>query len=356
MILLPPDRPAGVTALLALCAFMLWALSALSAPPKGSPELRRVELERRSMGTRFHVQAYVKDDAQERALVAALDAVDALDKLWSPWEPASDVSRLNAAAGGAPVKLSPETFGLLERSLRACHDADRAFDPTFHVLAPLYDLRAEGFAPPPAGRVEALLSKIDCRKVMLDSKAGTARLKERGMAIHLGGNAKGAALDAAAGVLADAGIERFLVDGGGDIVARGDGPKGPWRVGIQHPRAERGKVLAAFRTEGGAVATSGDYERFVMVDGKRVHHILDPRTGRPADNCLSATVIVPLGPHAGELADAWATALCVLGPMKGLRRLEHSVPAAAASVYTRDGKAYKTPRFPLDLPALGKID
>ncbi len=295
-------------------------------------------------------------EAQELAISAALDAVDALSKLWSPWEPGSDIARLNAAAGIRPVKLAPSTFALIERSIRACTESDRAFDPTFYVLAPLYDLRAEGFKHPPSARVNELTQKIDCRKVMLDRKAGTAYLRDRGMAVHLGGNAKGAALDAAARVLAEADIERFCVDGGGDIVARGEGPSGPWRVGIQHPRAPRGKVLAALKITGGAVATSGDYERFVVVDGERVHHILDPRDGRPAEACVSATVIVPPGPHAGELADAWATALCVLGPDKGIPRLERTVAGVAGSVYTRDGTAHKTIGFPLELPALGKID
>jgi FAD:protein FMN transferase len=343
---------------LAFSAVTVWAGAALSSSPKEdkAQQAKRVELVRKTMGTRFHVQAYVHGAEQERALAAALDEVERLNDLWSPWEAASDVARLNASAGRAPVKVAPETYALIERSVRVCEGSDRAFDPTFYALAPLYDLSASDFKPPTAARLEALLPKVDCRKIKLDPRAGTVFLQERGMAIHLGGNAKGAGLDAAARVLAEAGIERFCVDGGGDIVAKGEGPKGPWRVGIQHPRAPRGKVLAALRADAGAVATSGDYERFVMVEGKRVHHILDPRDGRPARGCMSATVVVPPGPHAGELADAWATALCVLGPRKGLRRVEQGVADGAASVYTLDGRVYKTPRFPVSLPELRQAD
>jgi thiamine biosynthesis lipoprotein len=298
------------------------------------------------MGTRFQIMAWVADDKGEAVIDRALDRVAELDRLLSPWIAGSDLQRLNAAAGGEPIHVDPFTLALLQRTLALCATSDRAFDPTFFPLSALYDLRdPEHFRPPSDAAVARLLPLVDCRKVEVDATRGTARLAGHGMGIHLGGNAKGTALDEAARVLEAAGVTRYYVDGGGDIVVRGDGPKGPWRVGIQNPRGAHGQTAGIVHATGGAVVTSGDYERFVVIDGVRYSHIVDPRTGRTAHGCMSATVTVPAGPHAGEVADGWATTVCVLGAERGFPLLRANVPGATAAVIDLAGEVHKTPGF-----------
>lgn len=295
------------------------------------------------MGTRFAVRAWVQSTPQERALKESLSAVAELEIRWSPWIEGSDIWELNAGAGEKAIKVASDTFALLQRSVDLCVRSRRAFDPTFFSLKSIYDLKKTPFVPPTPALLKEALPKVDCRKLLLEA-GGQAKLQVQGMKLHLGGNAKGTALDRAASILRDAGIERFVVDGGGDVVVQGEGPKGPWRVGIQHPREKAGTLTGLVRSAGGAVATSGDYERFVVIDGRRYHHIVDPRTGQPAAGCMSATVTMPAGPHAGENADGLATVLCVRG-FEASRGLLRAYPGAEAAVISPDGVVHKTPGF-----------
>jgi thiamine biosynthesis lipoprotein len=277
------------------------------------------------MGTRFLIQAHVAGAAQSEAIQRAMTRIAALEKLWSPWIAGSDLQRLNSA-GGAAVIVEPQTVALLQRSLALCKDSGGAFDPTFFALAPLWDLRAKPFVPPTQAAIDAKLPAVGCADVTIDAKTRAVRLLRPGAQLHLGANAKGTALDAAAQLLRDAGIRDFAVDGGGDLVLSGRGPKGPWRVGIQDPRGARGSIVARLDVSDEAVATSGDNERFAEHDGKRYHHIVDPRTGWPVQVSRQVTVVVAprgaAGRRAGERADAVATALFVMGPAAGLRWLK----------------------------------
>ncbi len=296
---------------------------AREASPAGP---RWQQMTRGLMGTRFFIQARVRDDAQADALQRAMDRVAALERLWSPWIEGSDLHRINTA-NGAAVVVEPETIALLQRSLALCRASGGAFDPTFFALSDLWNLKAQPFVPPTAEAIAARLPAVGCAGVRLNAVKRTVRLLRPGAKIHLGANAKGTALDAVASLLRGAGIADFAVDGGGDLVLAGQGPKGPWRVGIQDPRGARGAILARIDVSDVAVATSGDNERFAIVDGRRYHHIVDPRTGWPAELTRQITVIVSAkgagkprakaARLAGESADALATALFVLGPVKG---------------------------------------
>jgi thiamine biosynthesis lipoprotein len=303
---------------------LIWGTSggSLAARPTQptAPASRWVERVRGLMGTRFAIRARIERAEQAEALDRALERVDALERLWSPWIEGSDLHRINAA-GGKPVVVEPATLALLERSLALCKASAGAFDPTFFALHGLWDFRAQPFVPPTDAAIAARLPAVGCAGIRLDAAARTVQLLRPGARLHLGANAKGTALDAAARVLHDAGLRDFAVDGGGDLVLSGQGPKGPWRVGVQDPGTARGRDIGRLALGAGAVATSGDYERSVVHQGRRYHHILDPRTGRPAMATRQVTVLVPAGPHAGERADALATALFVMGPERGRRWL-----------------------------------
>lgn len=327
-------RPAsaGILALAVLCLAIAAGAPASAADRPAAFAPRWEERVRGQMGTRFYIKAKIVRAEQTKALDRALVRVEALERLWSPWIAGSDVARLNDAKGKAVV-VEPETIALAERSLALCRQSDGAFDPTFFGLHGLWDLRAEPFVPPTAEAIAARLVAVGCRHLIVDRKARTLRLARADARIHFGANAKGTGLDAAAAVLRKAGIRDFVVDGGGDLVVEGSGPKGPWRVGVQDPAGRRGQHIGRLELQQVAVATSGDYERVRVVAGVRYHHILDPRTGRPATAARQVTVVVPAGPLAGEQADALATALFVLGPRQGrawLQRWQAGKKAAQA--------------------------
>lgn len=273
------------------------------------------------MGTRFLVQARVSSDEQAAALDRALERVDALERLWSPWIVGSDVQRINVAAGAAVV-VQPATLALIARSRADCLGTGGAFDPTFFALDGLWDLRARPFVPPTDAAIGARLPAVGCEGIAVDPATRSVTLLRPGAALHLGGNAKGTALDAVAALLRGAGLADFFVDGGGDVVVAGRGPNGAWRVGVADGRSASGAVLARLTLDGGAVATSGDGARYAMHKGRRYHHILDPRSGKPAMAVRQVTVVVPPAEHAGERADALATALFVLGPRRGKQLLD----------------------------------
>lgn len=316
-----------------LLALVLAAAAAVAAPAAAT-EARWAERARGLMGTRFYLKARLDLPGQEAALDHALDRVDALERLWSPWIASSDVARVNAA-GGAAVPVAAETIALASRSLALCRASGGTFDPTFFALHGLWQLDARPFRPPTPAAIRARLDAVGCHQLEIDPPRRTLRLRHPGARLHFGANAKGTALDAAAAVLREAGLRDFVVDGGGDLVVSGQGPQGPWRVGVQDPNAARGTNLGAVALGDGGVATSGDYERGVTHQGRRYHHLLDPRTGRPASQSRQVSVVVPAGPHAGEEADALATALFVLGPRQGRRWLARRERGWSAARRTR---------------------
>jgi thiamine biosynthesis lipoprotein len=227
-----------------------------------------VELRRELMGTEFRISVTgVPRDRAMPAIEAALAEVARIERLMSAHIEASDVSRINAAAGGEPVEVSAETLEVLEAARAASELSEGAFDVTFAGLLPVW--RGLGESPPrlPSDEaVRAALALVGFRRLVVDRGRRLVRLEAQGMAIGLGGIAKGYGVDRAASVLESRGIHDFVVGGGGDLLVRGSKRGVPWRLGIQHPR-RRGEILGeVVLREPGALVTSGDYERFVEVE------------------------------------------------------------------------------------------
>lgn len=274
------------------------------------------------MGTEFRVSIAGEEPARAReAIEAALDEVARIERALSPYRDDSEVSRINRAAALEPVRVSPETLDLLERAREVSELSGGAFDVTFAALSPIWrSLREDPPRLPADEAIDEARGLVDWRRLELDREAGTAFLPRRGMRIDLGGIGKGHAVDRAGEVLTKRGIENFIVGGGGDLLVRGRKLSGPWRLGIQHPR-RRGELMGELDLpEGGALVTSGDYERFVEIDGTRYHHIIDPRTGRPVRGTTAVTLTAP----NATLADALSTAVFVLGPEAGLALVERT--------------------------------
>jgi thiamine biosynthesis lipoprotein len=245
----------------------------------------------------------------EAAIEAAFAELKRIGALIDFFDPKSELSAVNAAAGIAPVKVSPETLELVKAALDAASATDGAFDPTVGAVSVLWDFAKK--TRPPDAEIKQRLHLVDYRKVVLDAAASTVMLKERGMLMDLGGIAKGYAADRAAAVLSARGIKSALVACAGDIRAMGRRPDGgKWRVGIRAPRGDRNNLAGVLALENISVSTSGDYERYFIENGVRYHHILDPRTGYPARGFQSLTVAAPLG----VTTDSTSTALFVLGP------------------------------------------
>jgi thiamine biosynthesis lipoprotein len=241
----------------------------------------------RAMAADNEVQIHAEDAAvAQRAASLAIAEVDRIEAKYSRYRPESLVSRINAAAGGAPVAIDLETRQLLDFADACYRDSGGAFDITSGVLRRAWDF-ASGVVPAQA-QLDRWLPLIGWDRVEL--AATTIRLPLEGMEIDFGGFGKEYAVDRAALMLRDAGAESALVNLAGDLAILGPQPDGsPWRVGIRHPR-KAGAAIATLPVTSGAIATSGDYERFIEIDGVRHCHVLDPRTGRSAHGFQSVTV------------------------------------------------------------------
>lgn len=283
----------------------------------------RVHGQGTAMGTHIAFAAYTTSKADARATRAAFDAaleeIKRIEALMTTWRD-SEVSRINAAAGKSPVKVSAETFDVIREAVRAGALSEGAFDVTFHTLHGLWKFDEDLDPHPPADKdVKARLPFVDYRYIKLDANAQTVMLTKDKTQIGLGGIAKGYAVDMAAKVLQNAGLASFFVQAGGDLLARGRKPDGTeWQAGIRDPRGAEGRYFATLPLSDHAFSTAGDYERAYVVDGKRYHHIIDPRTGQPATACRSVTIWAP----TALLADAIDDAVFILGPEKGMKLVE----------------------------------
>lgn len=291
-----------------LCQILMGPLPA----PALAQKLFRVNASKFLMGTEVEVIALYPSVSECRNhLFAAFREIERVEALLSSHRDDSDISRINRNAGGRPVKISGETLAILKRAQGYAAKLDGLFDVTVGPVIEAWGFNTDREIAIPSKAVLAQsLALVDYRRLRLNSADTTAALHTPGMRIDLGGIAKGYAIDRAKAVLEERGVMSFLINAGGDIYARGVKEGGKlWTVGIKHPRRLT-ELLAVFKLRDFAVATSGDYERYADIDGKRYHHIINPKTGYPADLCQSVTVLAP----TAEEADVWATYLFIIGP------------------------------------------
>lgn len=273
-----------------------------------------------AMAAENEVQVHADSPAQAHAAAsAAIAEVQRIEAKYSRYRADSVVSRVNAAAGGAPVPIDAETAALLAFADAAWRNSGGLFDATSGVLRRAWNFR-EARVPTQAD-LAPLLARIGWSRVQRGED--TVRLPEPGMEIDFGGFGKEYAVDRAVAVLIAHGATSAMVNLAGDLAITGPQPEGvAWRVGVMHPRREKA-VVATLPVSSGALATSGDYERFIEVDGARHCHVLDPRTGRSARGFQSVTALAPSCLVAGS-----ATTIAMLkGAGEGLRWLrELSIP------------------------------
>lgn len=314
-----------------IAAALLLALLVLPA------QAARVAEERPLMGTLVGVSAEGPDEAElHRAVEAAYAEMGRLADMMSHYDPGSVVSAISAAAGEHPVAVPPELMRVLELAQRVSARTHGAFDVTVGSLRG-WRFRPDDPRMPSAAETAAERALVDWRKLVLDRRARTAYLERRGMRIDLGGIAKLYIIEAGAKRLERAGVERALVNGGGDVVALGHPGAAPWRVGVRDPRAPD-RLLGTLVLARGIVASSGDYERSFVRGGRRFHHILDPRTGMPAEGPRGVTLVS----ERLEAIDGLGVAIMVLGEKRGERLVERT-PGVDALIVGRDGRVWMTP-------------
>jgi FAD:protein FMN transferase len=284
------------------------------------------------MGTLLVVTAWgwkARDSATIlAALHAARDSVRLVDSLMSNYRAMSELSMANRSAGGDPVRVSPQFMYVLEKARQYWRLSGGAFDPTIGPLVGAWGFYGETGRIPPSRELDSLRSLVNFAAVEVDTRARTVRLPRAGMKLDFGGIAKGYALDLARAALGSPVVSGAMIDLGGNVLVFGRPPSGDrWRIGIRHPCGEgrRDRTLGVVAVDSGAVATSGDYEHFYMIGGRRYSHLIDPRTGRPARGVIAATAVGP----RGEWSDGLSAALFLAGPERGLR-LADSLPDVGA--------------------------
>lgn len=268
------------------------------------------------MGNRFTISVVSEDEAwAESQIAAAIVEISRIEKLLTTFNDDSQTNQINQNAGIKPVKVDKEVFDLIQRSLRISSLTDGAFDITYGSIDKrFWNFDKEMTALPDAEAAKESVRLINYNNVMLDTENQTVFLKEKGMRIGFGGIGKGYAAESAKRLLIKNGVKSGIVNAAGDLTTWGNQPSGkPWTINIADPENKH-EAFSSLSISGLAVATSGSYEKYVIIDGKKYSHTIDPKTGFPVSGIKSVTIICP----NAELADAMATPITVLGVDAGL--------------------------------------
>ena len=270
------------------------------------------------MGSRFDITVVAKDSLEASYFITlAVNEITRIEKLISSWDKNSETALVNKNAGISPVKVSNELYELIERSIKISKLTDGAFDISYASMDKVWQFNGTMTQMPNAKQIKQSVAKVGYRNIILNKEESTVYLKQEGMKIGFGAIGKGYAADKAKVLLVKKGVVSGIINASGDMNTWGKQPNGEeWKVAITNPM-NKNKAFALLPITNGAVVTSGNYEKFVMLNGKRYTHIIDPRTGYPSSGIISVTVFAP----KAELADALATSVFVMGKEVGLNRI-----------------------------------
>ncbi len=271
------------------------------------------------MGTLVFVTGVApQEDIAKAAVAEGLDEIRRIEGLMSTWKSTSELSKVNRAAGKSPVQVGSENMEVLKASLHMAELTEGGFNIAVGPAVAAWNVSQEGRIPS-LEELNVVRPFTSLANVVLDEQAGTVFLKQKGMQVDVGGIGKGYTADLVVEAMQKAGATAGVVALSGDIKTFGRMPDQERFVfGIQHPRKEQGEILGRIELENEAVSTAGDYQRFIIKDGIRYHHILDPKTLQPARGCQSVTIIA----KDGVMADGLDTGIFVMGPKKGMALIE----------------------------------
>lgn len=268
------------------------------------------------MGNRFEISVVTEDEKwADECIDAAIEEISRIEQLLTTFKESSQTNEVNANAGIRPVKVDTEVFDLVKRSLKISQLTQGAFDITYgSINKQFWNFDTSMTTLPDVELAKQSVRLINYRKVQLNEKDCTVFLKDKGMRIGFGGIGKGYAADKAKNVLRQKGVKSGVVNAAGDLITWGMQPNGsPWTIGIADPDAKQ-YPFSHLSISNMAVATSGNYEKYAVIKGKKYSHTIDPKTGFPVSGIKSVTVICP----SAELADAMATPVMVMGVKAGL--------------------------------------
>lgn len=286
----------------------------MSTPTKQA--LKEYKQAERLMGNTFEFTVVGTNErwAREKIDLAIME-IRRIEKLLTTFDENSQTNQVNRQAGMQPVKVDTEVFELIKRSLKISQVTSGAFDITYgSVDKGLWNFDRNMKSLPDPATAMAMVRLIDYRNVILNEAEGTVMLKEKGMRIGFGGIGKGYAADRAKALLIKQGVQSGIVNASGDLITWGlQANQKPWTIGIAHPDDAR-SAFSWIDISDLAVATSGNYEKYVVIDGKKYSHTINPKTGMPVTGIKSVTIISPYA----EIADAMATPVMVMGVKAGL--------------------------------------
>lgn len=307
-----------------------WAL-----PARASAAVHTLRRQQALMGTVVRIAAVGEAPLLAPAMDAAFTEMARLAAMMSHYAPTSAVGAINLAAGLRPVPVPPELMRVLQQAREVSQRSAGAFDITVGSVGRWHFDPAAPTMPSPA-HIASHLPAVDWRQLHLDERAGTAGLARRGMRLDTGGIAKLPILKAGLMTLKVRGIHTALIDGGGDVLAIAAPGTRPWRVGVRDALAPQ-RLAGVVELTNGIVASSGDYERSFVRDGRRYHHVLDPRTGYPAQGAHGVTLLA----DGIEAVNGLGTAVMVMPAAEGRALLARS--GAEALVAGRDRQSWLTP-------------
>lgn len=287
-------------------------------------------------GFDFTVVAETEEEA-DRYFDLVIGEVVRIEEMLSEWISTSEVSKINESAGVKEVEVSDELLALIVRAKKFSQISNGAFDISFASTNRLWKFDGSMEELPSKDEVEASVRLVNYKNILVDEREGTVFLKEKGMKIGFGSIGKGYAADRGRKILMEAGAKAGIVNASGDLSVWGTKPDGSvWEIGLINPM-NANRIVGVFSLEKGAIATSGSYEKYAMIDGKRYAHIINPKTGYPAEGVVSVSVFA----DSAELANGLSTAVMVLGIENGLFLL-NQLPNIKAVIIDEKGKVFST--------------
>ncbi|WP_421801497.1 FAD:protein FMN transferase [Flagellimonas sp.] len=290
------------------------------------------------MGTRFEITVVAPNEEIGYINIdEAVSEIERIEKIISSWDKDSETSLINKNAGIKPVKVSRELINLIERSIKISEITDGAFDITYASMDEIWRFDGTMDKVPSQERIEKSVSKVGYQKIQLDQENQTVFLPEKGMCIGFGAIGKGYAADRAKDLLVSKDVKGGIINASGDLTTWGTKVTGEkWLVGIANPLS-KDKVFSWLPIIESSVATSGNYEKYIVLDGKKYSHIIDPRTGYPTRGINSVSIFA----KQAELCDALATAVFIMGRDVGLH-LVNQIDGVEAVVVDAENKLHKS--------------
>lgn len=292
------------------------------------------------MGTRFEITLVSTQEVANQYLNAAQGEIERIERLISSWDANSQTAEINRQAGIKPVKVAKELYNLIARSIEISKITQGAFDISYAALDPVWFFDGRMKAVPSESERLKSVQNIGFKDLVLNAKEQTVYLPKKGMKIGFGAIGKGYAADATKKLMKSLGVSSGIINASGDLTSWGKKPDGTdWQVGISNPE-NPAKVFSWFPVRDAAVATSGNYEKYVTLEGKQYSHIMDPRTGMPVSGIKSVTVFAP----NAELADAFATAVFIMGIDTGIDTISQ-LPGMSCIIVDAENNIHHSPNI-----------